>query len=495
VTTDAGRAPQDLPAAHVAASSPLQGADRALSQLSDPVPSHQPGPDRAPSPPRAAPPSGTLDEAVIRRAGPVRRFLLRNPRVVDAIVVAVYLLPAVAGEVLPHLLADVGAEPVEQVAVSAVVLLTAAALWWRRRAPVRVLATTAALLAVSLAASQDTSGVEIAAVLALYAVAAYRPASTAWGCLALLNVVAGASLILWLDVTAQGAAVVSATTSDSEQVHEVSQLQTLVVVQITVLVLSVVAVALGTGARGRRLHVESLLERTRQLVLERDQREQLAVSSERTRIAREMHDVVAHSLSVMITLAEGASAAMTRQPDLAREALDQLAETGRSALADTRRMVGVLREDSPTGRRDGTLGDESAPLAPQPAAHDIADLVERFRVTGLPVRLTESGPPLPDDAGLQLAVYRIVQECLTNVLRYARLSPRIDVTVAREDGSVVVTVDNDSGPSGAAMVGSGRGLIGIRERAAVYDGHVDAGPTGTGWKVQAQLRWNGEIRT
>ncbi|WP_052436703.1 histidine kinase [Georgenia sp. SUBG003] len=466
MAADAGRAPQELPAAHVAASARLPAA-----------------------------PGLPVDDAAVRRTGPVRRFFLHHPRVLDAVVVAAYLLPALGGEVVPELLGDDAPGRAERVVVLAVVLLTATALWWRRRAPVRVLVTTAALLAVSLAVSRDTSSIEIAAVLALYAVAANRPASTAWGCLALLNVVAGASLILWLDVSSQESAVVTTTTPDSERVQEVTQLQALVVVQITVLVLSTVAVALGTSARGRRLHVEGLLERTRQLVLERDQREQLAVSAERNRIAREMHDVVAHSLSVMITLAEGASAAMSRQPDLAREALDQLADTGRSALADTRRMVGVLREDSPAGRRDGTLGDVNAPLAPQPAAHDLTELVERFRVTGLPVRLTESGPPLPDDVGLQLAVYRIVQECLTNVLRYAPLSPRIDVTVAREDGSVVVTVDNDSGTSGAAMVGSGRGLIGIRERAAVYDGHVDAGATTSGWRVRAELHWDEEGRT
>jgi signal transduction histidine kinase len=472
VSTDAGRAPQVPPAAHAAASAAAR--------------------------PPLAPPllAGAIDEATVRRTGPLRRFFIRHPRVVDAIVVAVYLAPAIGAEIVPEVLGDAGPDPAERAAVTAVVLLTAVVLWWRRSAPVRVLAATTVLLAVSLAVSQDTTGVEVAAVFALYAVAAYRPASTAWGCLALLNVVAGASLLLWMDVT-QETAVVTTTTPDSQRVQEVNQLQALVVIQITVLVLSVVAVALGTGARGRRLHVESLVERTRQLVLERDQREQLAVSAERNRIAREMHDVVAHSLSVMITLAEGASAAMGRRPDLAREALDQLAETGRSALADTRRMVGVLRDDSPAappGPASRGLDGDAVPLAPQPAADEIADLVERFRVTGLPVRLTESGPPLPDDAGLQLAVYRIVQECLTNVLRYARLSPRIDVTVERVDGSVVVTVDNDSGTAGDAMVGSGRGLIGIRERAAVYDGHVDAGPTATGWRVRAELRWNGKGR-
>ena len=124
----------------------------------------------------------------------------------------------------------------------------------------------------------------------------------------------------------------------------------------------------------------------------------------------------------------------------------------------------------------------------------MADLVERFRVTGLPVRLMESGPPLPDDAGLQLAVYRIVQEGLTNVLRYARLSPRIDVTIVRTPRAVGIVVDNDAGSTGHAVVGGRKGLIGMRERAAVYGGTVEAGPTATGWCVRAQLRFDEETR-
>jgi signal transduction histidine kinase len=256
------------------------------------------------------------------------------------------------------------------------------------------------------------------------------------------------------------------------------------------LAVMLVAALIGLQIRTRRQRLLDLEERASQLALERDQREQIAVSAERTRIAREMHDVVAHSLTVMITLAEGASASLDRRPEQARLALDELAETGRRALGDTRRLVGVLREDpSPPVPAPG-----AEVLAPQPGAHDVADLVERFRVTGLPVRLMESGPPLPADAGLQLAVYRIVQECLTNVLRYARLAPRIDVTIARTPRSVGIVVDNDAGSTGQTVVGGRKGLIGMRERAAVYGGTVEAGPTVTGWCVRAQLPFDEETR-
>ncbi|MPV38338.1 sensor histidine kinase, partial [Georgenia subflava] len=457
-------------------------------------PAVQPGAPVAPPAPPAGP-TEAISEASARRAGPVRQFFLRHPNLVDALVVAWYLVPAVLTVALPAFvggLAQPELSASEKAVTVAVVVLSATALVWRRRAPVTVLVVTTVLLAISLAVTANTSGCELSTVLALYAVAAYRPATTAWLALAGLNVVTVTASYLWLDPTAGGTGV-TMTTGDSEQITgAITTLQLVLIVSITTLVLSVVAVGVGTAARGRRLHVEGLVERTHQLVLERDQREQIAVSAERARIAREMHDVVAHSLSVMITLADGASAALTRSPDQARAALDQLAETGRSALADTRRMVGVLREDhhgpAPAGPGDDTDPD-GVPLAPQPDAHDVADLVQRFRATGLPVRLSESGPSLPSDAGLQLAVYRIVQECLTNVLRYARLSPRIDVAIERGARSVSVTVDNDSGSAGDALVGSGRGLIGIRERVAVYDGCVEAGPTASGWRVRAELNF------
>ncbi|MGC5616806.1 sensor histidine kinase [Georgenia sp. Z1491] len=252
-----------------------------------------------------------------------------------------------------------------------------------------------------------------------------------------------------------------------------------------------VAALVGSNLRERRRRVVQLGDRARRLALERDQREQLAVSSERTRIAREMHDVLAHSLSVMVTLADGAVRTMDRDPARARAALERLAGTGREALGDTRRMVGMLRDDAGTGPAVGAgsgLPGAHAPLAPQPVVGDIETLVESFRGAGLPVTVTITGPPLPDDTTLSLTVYRIVQECLTNVLRYAPGSPSITVTVARTAGQVTITVENVSGDEPPASGGSGRGLIGIRERAAVFDGNVVAGPTDTGWRVEARLR-------
>ena len=309
--------------------------------------------------------------------------------------------------------------------------------------------------------------------LLLYAVAVYRPVRTAWLTLAGAVAAVVVSVLTFADTWAWVTEIVASSA------------------------LLVVATVVGLQVRTRRRRILDVTDRARQLALERDQREQLAVSAERTRIAREMHDVVAHSLTVMVTLAEGAAASLDRSPDQARRALEELAETGRTALTDARRIVGVLRADLPAGSPDGAVltgpsgtAVGESPLAPQP--HDVAGLVDRFRSAGLPVRLEEEGPPLPDEPGLRLAVYRIVQEALTNVLRYARLSPRIDVSLVRSAGSVVVEVDNDAGGAGTPAAGSGHGLIGIRERAAVYGGTVDAGPTTHGWRVRATLRWDEE---
>jgi signal transduction histidine kinase len=260
--------------------------------------------------------------------------------------------------------------------------------------------------------------------------------------------------------------------------------------------LSLVAIAIGTSVRNRRLHVAALVDRANALAVEREQGAQLAAAAERARIAREMHDVVAHSLSVMIALADGAGAALDRAPDRAREALDELSGTGRAALADMRRVLGALRDP-------GAPTDPGAPLDPQPGSLDLGRLVERFRTAGVPVRWTSTGPPLPPDAGLQLAVYRIVQESLTNVLRHAPGSARVEVVVASAPGRVDVTVTDAGSPAGGSggaggaagtgsAAGSGRGLIGMRERAAVYGGRVEAGPHDGGWRVHAALTWDGE---
>ena len=282
----------------------------------------------------------------------------------------------------------------------------------------------------------------------------------------------------------------------------------------------------------------------------------LAAANERSRIAREMHDVVAHSLAVMITMSDGIASTIDRDPKMAKEALNLLAETSRSALAYTRRLVGVLREDPavsglsgeitpaagintsaassadlaantagsgvvvpklqvkelpvPEFAAPGTIApahpssaianlrereveetsqDAGAPLAPAPESKDLAALVERFKEAGMPISYEHLGEPLPNDANLQLTIYRIAQEALTNVLRYAPTTKRITVRLARRVGCAELWVINAAAPGSPSMHGSGKGLIGMRERAAVYSGSVQAGPVDGNWQVYAILRW------
>jgi signal transduction histidine kinase len=158
--------------------------------------------------------------------------------------------------------------------------------------------------------------------------------------------------------------------------------------------------------------------------------------------------------------------------------MEDVSETGRAALADMRRVLGVLRTDS-----------LAAALEPSPT-HGVDDLVAQFRGAGLRVELVRAGEGLPADSGLRLAVYRIVQEALTNVLRYAPLSPAITVDLDRTPRAVVVDVANVAGPGNHPQAGgSGRGLIGMRERVAVFGGTLEAGATPHGWRVRAVLPW------
>ena len=313
------------------------------------------------------------------------------------------------------------------------------------------------------------------------------------------------------------------------------------------ILLILVGILVGFNTRSARLRLKAIELRSARMALASEQAVLLAAAEERSRIAREMHDVVAHSLAVMITMADGAAAIVERDPATAKQAIETLAEAGRSALADTRRLVGVLREDpsvaaeqapqspeppapsgeSPSSARQhevrdlpvpefaplGTVtpvepsvpianlrqqatdgaGDRSRgdlPLAPSPEQADITELVKRFVAAGVPVTYRWVGAALPADKALQLTVFRIAQEALTNVLRYAPTTPAVSVDVERHNGTVVLTVDNEAAPGTRPMHGSGKGLIGMRERASVYGGSVQAGPTPTGWRVRAVLRWD-----
>jgi len=203
----------------------------------------------------------------------------------------------------------------------------------------------------------------------------------------------------------------------------------------------------------------------------------LAQVQERNRIAREMHDVVAHSLSVMIALSEGARVVAKRDQGRADEVLNELSGTGRAALADMRRMLGVLRQE------------EAGDLAPQPTGGNVEQLLEGFRTAGLPVSFTHTGDPLPEDTTFQLTVFRIIQESLTNSLRYARNVSDVQVRLERRRDELRMEIMDNGDATRVPSIGSGRGLRGMRERAALFDGTVDAGPLASGgWIVKAVLK-------
>jgi signal transduction histidine kinase len=241
------------------------------------------------------------------------------------------------------------------------------------------------------------------------------------------------------------------------------------------------AVAMGLAVRIRRSQLAVLRDRAARLEIERDQRSKLAAATERTRMAREMHDIVGHNLSVIITLADGGAYAADVTPARGKEALQLIGDTGRQALGELRRMLGVLREQP-----------EVPDLRPQPNIADIDVLCARVRAAGPAVVYRTAGDLEALDRGVQLTVYRIVQEALTNTLKHAGPDTRAYLALTVEGSELRVRVE-DTGPPGdtgqpAPSSEAGHGLAGMRERAALYGGTVIAGPRpGGGWTVQATL--------
>jgi signal transduction histidine kinase len=239
----------------------------------------------------------------------------------------------------------------------------------------------------------------------------------------------------------------------------------------------VLATWVAGGLRGtRRAYLDALVERTRQLEVEREQQSRLAAAAERARIARELHDVVAHSLSVIIAQADGGRYAAQANPTAAVDALEVVATTGRTALIDMRRLLGVLR--------DG----EGPQHGPQPGFDAIPDLVSGVRDSGLQVSYATIGHPRPIGDAMGLAAYRIVQEALTNVLKHGGPAAQAAVRVTWAEDAVRLVVDDDGRGASATTDGRGQGLGGMRERAALYGGQVEAAPRpGGGYRVQAVL--------
>lgn len=378
-----------------------------------------------------------------------------------------------------------------------VAVLGTAALWWRRRFPVAVASGFAVLAIVSLLLTGGSGATTIGLALAMTAVASSRLARTTWSI----------ALATWLAVTVFTWQLLSVNYVDlmglprtairpdldhppgpwtpemwtGTELAPVTSEDIRLTSVVTVAAMLLLAVAVGTNARLREQRVMAQRERDRTLRREEQQGALLTRATERTHIAREVHDVVAHSVSVMVALADGADAIAASSPDEARTAMREVSQTGRAALADMRRVLTALADPVP----DPTEGD------------DLDTVVRRFRLAGLPVTTSGLATPIPD-AAAAFATRRIVAESLTNVLRHAPSAASVSVAIELVDAVVQIEVRNGVARSTAADdLGSGRGLTGMRERVAILGGTVSAGPQPDGgWRVTASLpcRSPGSVR-
>ncbi len=347
--------------------------------------------------------------------------------------------------------------------VTVVLLLIVAPLLVRRVWPVPVFAW---VLAGSVAMGLWQHVVLAFAVLiALYTVASRRPRRDALACAGLLGAIA--------------------VTGSAMFAHSYWWFYAL-------LASGIIAAPLGLGLyiATRRAYLAELHDRADRLERERDQQVALAGAAERTRIAREMHDIVAHHLTVMTTLAEAAVASSATSPDRATDVMRSVADTGRRALADTRRLLGVLRQQP--GR------DIEEELAPVPDLGQLDALIEKVSSAGLDTTLEIRGDASEVPDGVQATVYRLVQEALTNTLKHGGTGAHATVALRYLPGELRVDINDDgagaaAGTAAGALAGTGSGLPGMRERARAYGGDVRAGPRESGgWSVSARLPLDGE---
>jgi signal transduction histidine kinase len=339
----------------------------------------------------------------------------------------------------------------------------------RRTQPVRATVLIGIFAVLQILVGLNPFPSDVAVPMAVYSLAAYRPRRISLTGLAVSLVGSAAALLRW--------------TWPNLHPHHHGDPTGYKLVALGLLLYGllisplIIAWVLGDSMQYRRAYYLSLEDRANRLERERDQQSQIAAAAERARIARELHDVVAHNVSVMVVQAEGASYAMDASPDQARQALGTIAQTGRTALAEMRRLLGVLRTEDGAGDR-----------APQPGVGQLEDLLEQVRAAGLEVLFTVEGIPVELPQGVALAAYRIVQESLTNTRKHG--GPQVSARVAlsyREDVLRMTITDNGKGAL-ALTDGMGNGLIGMRERAALYCGVLNAGPRPDGgFEVEAVL--------
>jgi signal transduction histidine kinase len=386
------------------------------------------------------------DESTSLAQGVLRTAMLRHPRATDAAI----SLVALGWVYFEQNIVGLSAPLSEQLdgPLFAISALACAVLMLRRSLPVATAAATFLACAALVTLGRPVALITLA--IALYSLGVYRSNRTA-----IVGAVATAGAL---------AGITYAKYPTQAQAGDYTQL----VIEMAAFV--------GIGSL-LGVNIGNVRRNVRALMLQAEQQSLFAVADERNRITREMHDVIAHGLSVMVQLADGAEAAAEADPVRSRLAVHQIGLTGRQCLADVRRVLGMLHDPG-----------AEIELAPQPSLRELDALTATYTAAGLPVVLRREGEP-PSDPALQLLVYRAVQESLTNALRYAIHPTRVLVEVRADEHGVRIHVcDDGSRGSEQATAGPGRGLIGLRERAALFGGALDAGPNaGPGWHTTVEI--------
>lgn len=376
------------------------------------------------------------------------RWLRDHPHAADRMLAAVLGLAALVFHLTLRGFDDVATPSIQGAVLSATATVPVA---WRRSRPALVLLVTAAsqlLMEAFSMAGPGWTGVLIGA----YSLGAYRSGPTLWRLSGIACVLITAFIVVGV-------------------VHGEAPWQALVSTPIVV----GSAIVFGDNMRRRRERAAELVQRAERAERERELLAHQHVQDERTRIARELHDVVAHSVSLMVIQTSAARRQLSLDSSTADAALANVEDVGRAAMNELRRILGVLR-------------DETAELAkePQPGIDAIDQLAST--ASDLPVAVRRKGDLRDVPAGVELSTYRIVQEALTNIRRHAGIVKRVEVSIVRTDGALNVEIVDD-GRGAAAHLGAteiGFGLLGMRERVAAFDGALFAGPRpGGGWRVSA----------
>lgn len=393
-----------------------------------------------------------------------------SARLVDALIVGVLVIGGVVSLFTYPELDDLAY--VEGDALGVVLAIGCAApLWFRRRAPMATGLAVAASVVPFLVWNYSVPTASVAMLIAVYSAGAYATlARSAVVLAALMTVSVGYVLISSDRAAGDGAFAIS---------------------NVVISVLAFMLVwGLGRAVRSRRAYTAELEDRAQRLERTSAAEVRAARAEERSRIARELHDVVAHHVSVMTVQAAGAQRTLDRDPQRSAEALRSIEATGRSALSEMRRIVGVLRgpESDDADGADGAAAD----LAPAPGLSDLDALAAKLRATGLPVDVRIEGERSALPVGVDLTAFRIVQEALTNTIKHAGPS-RADVVIRYRPGELEVGVSDDGRGLAAALEGrpTGHGLLGMRERVALYGGTLAVGPRpGGGFDVRARIPYD-----